>query len=65
MEVARLVLRQDDGSAAEEAPAPACETQNSYDGRMGVRISAIFVIMAGSLFGKQYLARDRDSANLY
>ncbi|EAT92304.2 hypothetical protein SNOG_00809 [Parastagonospora nodorum SN15] len=58
MEVARLVLRQDDGSATEEAPAPACETQNSYDGRMGVRISAIFVIMAGSLFGKQYPRSD-------
>jgi zinc transporter 1/2/3 len=48
------VLRQDDGSGAEETPAPppTCDNGNTYDGRMGVRISAIFVILIGSLFGK-------------
>lgn len=28
-----------------------CSTSNDYDGRMGIRISAIFVILVGSLFG--------------
>lgn len=51
MEVARLVLRQDAGS---EAAPPACAGSNDYDGRMGVRISSIFVIFVGSLWGKSY-----------
>jgi zinc transporter 1/2/3 len=57
MEVARLVLRQSDASGAETQPeAPiTCSQQNEYDGRMGVRISAIFVILVGSLFGKSSL----------
>lgn len=50
MEVARLVLRQDPGSEADTTPA--CEGSNAYDGRMGVRISAIFVILVGSTWGK-------------
>ncbi|KAJ5343466.1 hypothetical protein N7541_008013 [Penicillium brevicompactum] len=29
--------------------ADACDTGNEYDGRMGLRISSIFVIMAGSM----------------
>ena len=52
MEVARLVLRQDAGSEAETIPT--CEGSNGYDGRMGVRISSIFVILVGSLWGKSY-----------
>ena len=35
----------------EEEPAPACENGNEYDGNMGLRISAIFVILIGSSFG--------------
>lgn len=35
----------------EDAPPPACDTGNEYDGRMGLRISSIFVILVGSLFG--------------
>jgi zinc transporter 1/2/3 len=31
--------------------ADACETGNEFDGRMGLRISSIFVIMVGSMFG--------------
>ncbi|KAI9924710.1 hypothetical protein ASPWEDRAFT_51552 [Aspergillus wentii DTO 134E9] len=31
--------------------APACDTGNKFDGRMGLRISSIFVIMVGSMFG--------------
>lgn len=49
MEVARLVLRQDADSEAEITPA--CGTSNDYDGRMGLRISSIFVILVGSLWG--------------
>jgi hypothetical protein len=53
MEVARLVLRQESTPPADTPDeAIQCEGQNSYDGRMGVRISAIFVILVGSLFGK-------------
>jgi zinc transporter 1/2/3 len=57
MDVARLVLRQE-STPPVEAPVEAkqCEGQNSYDGRMGVRISAIFVILVGSLFGKSNVA---------
>jgi hypothetical protein len=53
MEVARLVLRQDAGSEADAKPA--CAGSNDYDGRMGVRISSIFVILVGSLWGKSLL----------
>ena len=48
MEVARLVLRQE----AESEATPVCAGSNDYDGRMGVRISSIFVIFVGSLWGK-------------
>ncbi|KAL1999531.1 hypothetical protein VTN02DRAFT_4381 [Thermoascus thermophilus] len=41
-----LVRREDSDS-----PAPACDANNEYDGRLGLRISSIFVIMAGSMLG--------------
>lgn len=41
-----LFLRED-----EDAPPPACDAGNEYDGRMGLRISSVFVIMVGSMFG--------------
>ena len=34
-----------------EEPVPACETGNEYDGQLGLRISAIFVILVGSGLG--------------
>ncbi len=40
------LLRREEGG-----PAPACDPGNEYDGRMGVRISSIFVILVGSMFG--------------
>lgn len=46
LSAARLVLRQDAG----EEPV-LCETANDYDGRMGLRISSIFVILIGSMWG--------------
>ncbi|KZF24220.1 putative plasma membrane low affinity zinc ion transporter [Xylona heveae TC161] len=33
---------------------PPCRTGNDYDGRMGIRISSIFVILIGSLFGAAF-----------
>ncbi|KAL3474714.1 Zinc/iron permease [Aspergillus californicus] len=36
---------------AEDGAVPACEPSNEYDGRMGLRISSIFVILIGSTFG--------------
>jgi len=40
MEYAALIKRAD-----------ACDSGNEFDGRMGLRISSIFVIMIGSMFG--------------
>lgn len=48
IQLAHLVLRQDAG--VDQVP-PECQTQNEYDGRMGTRISAIFVILVGSTLG--------------
>ncbi|KAI1465261.1 ZIP zinc/iron transport family [Daldinia caldariorum] len=53
---AALRIRQEDGSgdAAPESGFTVevnCDTGNEYDGRMGVRISSIFVILVGSLLG--------------
>ncbi|GAB1198881.1 hypothetical protein APSETT444_008211 [Aspergillus pseudonomiae] len=47
MDVLHTLLTRD----GDAGPAPACETGNEYDGRMGLRISSIFVIMVGSMFG--------------
>jgi zinc transporter 1/2/3 len=52
MEVARLVLRQDSGAESSPDEEVTCKGNNKYDGRMGIRISAIFVILIGSAFGK-------------
>ena len=54
MELARLVLRQDLGSETETTLA--CEGSNEYDGRMGVRILSIFVILVGLTWGKLVLS---------
>lgn len=50
LNIARLVLRQEPEADTEETVQ--CQTLNDYDGRMGIRISAIFVILVGSTFGK-------------
>ncbi|KAI9706588.1 MAG: hypothetical protein M1836_003595 [Candelina mexicana] len=57
-ELVYLVARQmaDGGNSSKDSPTPdpapgTCETGNRFDGRLGLRISAIFVILAGSLFG--------------
>ena len=57
-EFVHLVARQmaDGGLPSEDNPSPdpapgSCETGNEFDGKLGLRISAIFVILIGSLFG--------------
>lgn len=37
--------------ADEDEELPVCEADNEYDGRMGLRISAVFVIMVGGAIG--------------
>lgn len=66
-QVANLVVRQAFGTESAQAsttgtaatPAAttnfvqvACDSENGYDGRIGVRISAIFVILLGSAIGE-------------
>ena len=58
-DISQLVIRQSTSTTAATVPkstAIACDAGNTYDGRIGLRVSAIFVILVGSLFGKrQYL----------
>ena len=55
--MAGVVARQVSSTAAAamtsamSTPQTACASDNDFDGRIGLRVSAIFVIMAGSLFG--------------
>lgn len=46
-----LLIRQAEEGAEDEPTPGNCSTSNEYDGRMGVRISSIFVILVGSVFG--------------
>ncbi|KAK9324174.1 Zinc/iron permease [Lipomyces orientalis] len=43
------LVKRDEGDT--EEATPECPTDNGYDGRLGVRISAIFVIMTSSMLG--------------
>ncbi|KAB8070423.1 Zinc/iron permease [Aspergillus leporis] len=44
-------------------PLPPCEAGNDYDGRLGLRVSSIFVILVGSVFGAIFpiIAKRRSS----
>ncbi|KAK4693354.1 solute carrier family 39 (zinc transporter), member 1/2/3, partial [Lecanoromycetidae sp. Uapishka_2] len=66
--IANVVVREAYGTAAATSAAaattskPICFGDNSFDGRTGLRVSAIFVILIGSLFGAAfpvYAARHR------
>jgi len=46
----RLIARQTDDTTGSSVTVD-CDAGNDYDGRMGIRISAIFVILAGSFLG--------------
>ncbi|ETS83713.1 hypothetical protein PFICI_05589 [Pestalotiopsis fici W106-1] len=51
---AALLRRQDAGDVPEEEPSTVtveCDSGNEFDGRLGLRISAIFVILVSSLLG--------------
>lgn len=52
-DMAWLVVRDADANAtaSDSDSTTTCETGNEYDGRLGVRISAIFVILIGSFLG--------------
>ena len=50
-EIARLVLRQDQGEETQPGEVITGGSDNEYDGRMGTRVSSIFVIMVASSFG--------------
>lgn len=52
-----LLRRAGDGSV------PTCDAGNEYDGRMGVRISSIFVILVGSTFGALFPVLARSFQN--
>lgn len=47
-----LLNKRDDDEAGD--PTPACEAGNDYDGRMGARISSIFVILVAGSFGSLF-----------
>lgn len=54
MDIARLVLRREELLPAPENETSGCDSGNEYDGRLGVRISAIFVILVGSTIGQSF-----------
>ncbi|KAF2703892.1 putative plasma membrane low affinity zinc ion transporter [Pleomassaria siparia CBS 279.74] len=49
--LARLLVRQPDDGTAQLTEKISCSSQNDFDGRIGLRISAIFVILLGSTLG--------------
>ncbi|CAN9330437.1 unnamed protein product [Alternaria alternata] len=53
-DIARLVLRKDQGAETQPDEVITCGSDNEYDGRMGTRISSIFVIMVASSFGAMF-----------
>ena len=52
MDIARLLVRQAEEGADDEPSPGHCVSSNDYDGRMGIRISAVFVILIGSMLGE-------------
>lgn len=52
LHVTRLVAREQPGSPESLTGTPGhCDGGNEYDGNLGLRVSAIFVILIGSLSG--------------
>jgi len=49
--IGRLVRREDSSDSSSFTVTIECGPENDYDGRLGLRISAIFVILVGSLLG--------------
>ena len=53
--VARQTYQKAVSTAAAATSKTACTEDNEYDGRIGLRISAIFVILLGSFFGMLHI----------
>lgn len=64
LHVARLVLRQDEGAESQPEEVITCGGDNEYDGRMGTRISSIFVILVASSFGAYKKPRRSSHAHI-
>jgi len=64
LDIARLVLRQDDGAESQPEEVITCGGDNEYDGRMGTRISSIFVILVASSFGVYKKLRRSSHTNI-
>ncbi|PVH94952.1 low-affinity zinc ion transporter-like protein [Periconia macrospinosa] len=63
-DLVRFVVRQAE-EAVEEEPTPGhCVSANEYDGRMGLRVSAIFVILVGSTLGAVFPVFARRNKNI-
>lgn len=52
-----MIVRQVAAASSQAPSDTACGTSNDYDGRMGLRISAIFVILVGALSGMKPTAK--------
>lgn len=50
----QLAAAASSSAAATFTAKPACNSDNDYDGRIGLRVSAIFVILVGSMFGAAF-----------
>lgn len=46
-----LVVRQATAGDTTDEARPVCGGSNEYDGRMGLRIAAVFVVLIGASFG--------------
>ena len=64
LDIARLVLRQAEEVAEEESSPVQCNASNEYDGRMGIRISSIFVILVASTFGMYLPCHEQGKSKL-
>lgn len=53
-QLAYLVIRQADNTTDESLIGTPghCDAGNDYNGKIGLRVSSIFVILVGSMFGK-------------
>ncbi|ETN38781.1 uncharacterized protein HMPREF1541_06819 [Cyphellophora europaea CBS 101466] len=59
-ELAHLVLRQE----SEDEPTPSCDTGNEYDGRLGLRVAALFIIWVTSSIGAVFPVFAKQHGNL-
>lgn len=58
------LFKRDDDADSQDA-TPACEVSNDYNGRMGARISSIFVILVAGTFGALFPVISSKSKHLH